>query len=188
MTVWDKGEWEMEENNKNENVEITENTQEEEQENTTFTRSDVDREVSKAVEKAIANQRKKWEEEKQAEIEQAKNEAEEYAKMTQQEKAQAEYEKRLQELEKREKELNNRQLFTEIQSDLQENNLPKDLAELLLPIQDNEKIKTQINTIKELIDNTVNERVKETLRQDEPKDSTKEISNDPFAAKLKQYK
>src|SRR5699024_404972 len=134
----------MEENKNNVEVEETENTQEQEQGNTTFTRSDVDREVSKAVEKAITNQRKKWEEEKQAEED-----------------------KRLQELEKREKELNNRQLFPEIQSDLQENNLPKDLAELLLPIQDNEKIKTQINTIKELIDNTVNERVKETLRQDE---------------------
>src|SRR5699024_8633241 len=112
MTVWDKGEWKMEEKIKEiakkttmttaevaeslksqaekglplnlqffsesegeENVEITENTQEDEQETTTYTQSELDRQVSKAVESAITKQRNKWEEEKQQEIEQAKNEA-----------------------------------------------------------------------------------------------------------------
>jgi len=158
-----------------------------EQKEETYTRSDVDREVSKAVEKAIQNQRAKWEEEKAKEIEQAKNEAEEYAKLTQKEKEEAELNKRLEQLEAREQELNRRELLTNIQNDLKENELPVELADTLITIEDNEKIKERITTIKEFIDKSVNEKVKEALRQDTPSESTGEISNDPFAAKLRKY-
>lgn len=182
-----KGEINMSEENTNVNDEITENTTNEEQENTTFTQSEVDSQISKAVAKALENGKAKWEQKKQEELEQAKNEAAEYAKMTEKEKAEAEYNKRLEELEKREKELNNRQLLSEIQSDLQANELPKELAETLLSLQDNEKIKQQIDSIKKHIDDVVNNRVKETLRQGTPNESTAEITNDPFTQRLQKY-
>jgi len=166
---------------------VEETTEETEQTEDTFTRSDVDREVSKAVEKAIQNQRAKWEEEKAKELEKAKNEAIEYAKMTQKEKEEAELNKRLEQLEARERELNRRELLTNIQNDLKENELPVELADTLITIEDNEKIKERITTIKEFIDKSVNEKVKEALRQDTPSESTGEISNDPFAAKLRKY-
>lgn len=171
-----------------EQVETTENTQEEKQDNTTYSQSEVDRQISKAVESAIQKQRAKWEEEKQQEIEQAKDEAAEYAKMTQKEKEEAEFKKRLEELERREKELNNRQLLNEIESDLKENELPIALADALLALQDNEKIKNKISDIKKHVDEQVNVRVKEALRQDTPNEGTKELSSDPFTAKLAKYK
>lgn len=170
-----------------ENVETTENTQEEKQDNTTFTQSDVDRQISKAVESALKNGRAKWEEEKQKEIEQAKNEAEEYAKMSQKEKEDAEYQKRIDALEKREKELNDRQLLSEIETDLKDNKLPASFAQSLLAIQDNEKIKQAITDIKKDFDEAVNAQVKEALRQETPDESTAELTNNPIQAKLAKY-
>src|SRR5690625_361225 len=158
---------------------VEETTEETEQTEDTFTRSDVDREVSKAVEKAIQNQRAKWEEEKAKELEKAKNEAIEYAKMTQKEKEEAELNKRLEEIEKREAELNKRQLLTEIESDLKENELPIELADTLINLNDNEEIKSKITDLKKFVDDAVNEKVKEALRQDTPTESTGEMSNDP---------
>src|SRR5690625_73308 len=178
----------MSEENTNVNDETTENTQEEKQDNATFTQSEVDRQISKAVESAISKQRAKWEQEKQEEIEKAKSEAEEYAKLTQKEKEEAELTKRLEELEKREKELNNRELLGQIQSDLKENNLPAELADTLLNLQDNGKIKAKIGDIKKHIDDTVNAQVKEALRQETPTQSTREVENDPFQAKIAKYK
>lgn len=173
--------------NESEQVETTENTQEEKQDNATYSQSEVDRQISKAVESALKKQRSKWEEEKEQEIEKAKNEAVEYAKMTQKEKEEAEFKKRLEQLEDREKELNNRELLSQIESDLKENELPASFAQSLLAIQDNEKIKEAITGIKKEFDEAVNAQVKEKLRQDTPEAGTKEINNDPFAAKLAKY-
>lgn len=164
-----------------------EEKQEEQVTEETYTRSDVDREISKAVETAINNQRKKWEEEKQAEIERAKNEAAEYAKMTQKEKEEAELKRKLEEIEKREQELNQRELLAQIKSDLQENELPTELAETFIGLQDNEKIKANIKSVKELIDKEINNRVKERLRQDTPEESVGEVKTDPFTEKLRKY-
>lgn|SRR5699024_367463 len=171
-----------------ENVETTENTQDDEQDNATFTRSDVDREVSKAVESALSKREAKLKEEMEARIEEERNEAAEYAKLTQKEQEEAEYKKRIEELEKREQELNNRQLLNQIESDLKDNSLPIELADTLLSLQDNEKIKTRINDIKSYVDELVNGRVKEALRQETPNASTKDIKHDPFQAKIAKYK
>lgn len=153
-----------------EQVEETEDAQEE-QENITYTQSEVDRQISKAVENALEKNRAKWEEEKQEQIEKERNEAAEYAKLTQKEKEEADYKKRLEELEKRERELNNRQLASQIESDLRENNLPVAFTDSLLAIQDNEKIKEAISDIKKEFVDAINTQVKDALRQDTPKAS-----------------
>ena len=182
----------MEEENKqvetNDDVEITENQKTDEQDNTTFTQAEVDRQISKAVESALSKREAKMKEEMEQRIEQERNEAAEYAKLTQKEQEEAEFNKRLEELEKREQELNNQQLLNQIESDLKENNLPTSFSETLLSLQDNEKIKGKIVEIKEEFDAAVNEQVKEALRQDTPGQSTTEKEVDPFTAKINQYK
>lgn len=171
-----------------EEVEMTENQQTNEQENTTYTQSEVDRQISKAVESALSKRESKLQKELEERIEKERQDAAEYAKLTEKERAEADYQKRLEELEAREKEINNRQLLGQIESDLKENELPTSLAETLLTIQDNEKIKSKIVDIKKEIDDAVNAKVKEALRQDTPSQSTNEKELDPFAAKLAKYK
>lgn len=171
-----------------EEVEMTENKQINERENTTYTQSEVDRQISKAVESALSKRESKLQKELEERIEKERQDAAEYAKLTEKERAEADYQKRLEELEAREKEINNRQLLGQIESDLKENELPTSLAETLLTIQDNEKIKSKIVDIKKEIDDAVNAKVKEALRQDTPSQSTNEKELDPFAAKLAKYK
>lgn len=171
-----------------EEVEMTENQQTNEQENTTYTQSEVDRQISKAVESALSKRESKFQKELEERIEKERQDAAEYAKLTEKERAEADYRKLLEELEAREKEINNRQLLGQIESDLKENELPTSLAETLLTIQDNEKIKSKIVDIKKEIDDAVNAKVKEALRQDTPSQSTNEKELDPFAAKLAKYK
>jgi len=154
----------------------------------TFTQSEVDSQISKAVDKALKNQQSKLEEQMQEKIEQERNEAAEYAKLTQKEKEEADYNKRLEALEKREKELNDRQLLNQIESDLKENSLPTSFAQSLLTIQDNGKIKDAITNIKEEFDSAVNEQVNSRLRQDTPSEGTKATESDPFAKIMSKYK
>lgn len=193
-TVRDVEEYKMEEKNNaievetNEEVETTENTQNEEQENATFTQSEVDSQISKAVESALKKRESKMQEELEKRIEKERNEAAEYAKLTQKEQEEADYKKRKEELEKREQELNNRELKSQVESDLKENNLPLTFADTLISVQDNEKIKGKIADIKTEFDEAVNAQVKEALRQETPTQSTKDLADDPFTAKLAKYK
>ena len=135
---------------------------------TTFTQSDVDSAVSKAVDKALKNQAAKLEKEKQQAIEDAKKDAAAYSKMTKQQQQDADYQKRMEKLENRERELNLKQLRTEVEGDLKEEGLPTDFAESLITLEDNEKIKESITSIKKTFDDAVNVAVKEKLRQDPP--------------------
>ncbi|KGX88007.1 DUF4355 domain-containing protein [Pontibacillus litoralis] len=137
----------------------------------TFTQSEVDSKISKAVESALKKQQEKFEKQKQDEINKAKQDAAEYAKMTAQEKQQADYEKRMKQLEQRERELNQKQLHSEIVTDLKEDGLPTEFAESLIHLGDNEKIKDSISNIKKVFDEAVNNAVKEKLRQDPPERS-----------------
>lgn len=163
----------MAEENQNQEAEETQD-QTQEQDDTqqtqdqTFTQSEVDSHISKAVDKALKNQKAQLESQKEKEIEAAKNEAAEYAKMTQKEQEEADYNKRIEELEQREKELNKRQLRGQVQDDLKDNNLPESFADTLITLGDNEKIKEAISEIKGEFDEAVNAQVKEKLRQDTP--------------------
>jgi len=148
-----------------------------EDKDTTFTQSEVDSQISKAVDSALKKQQAKLEKEKQAELDKAKAEAAEYAKLTQKEKEEADYNKRVKALEDREQELNNKELLSQIESDLKENELPPSFAQSLLAIQDNEKIKESITDIKKQFDEAVNEAVKGKLRQDTPPAGSNSLSN-----------
>ena len=168
MTVWDKGEWKMEENNTNENVEMTENTQEEEQENTTFTRSDVDREVSKAVQSALDKREAKHKEEMQKAIEDAIAEKERLSKLSEKERQEEQLTQREKEIAEREAEIARKELKADAITDLNEKGLPSDFADILLG-DDAETTLENINTFKTAFDSAVNASVKEKLRQDTPK-------------------
>ena len=168
MTVWDKGEWKMEENNTNENVETTENTQEEEQENTTFTRSDVDREVSKAVQSALDKREAKHKEEMQKAIEDAIAEKERLSKLSEKERQEEQLTQREKEIAEREAEIARKELKADAITDLNEKGLPSEFADILLG-DDAETTLENINTFKIAFDSAVNAAVKEKLRQDTPK-------------------
>ena len=168
MTVWDKGEWKMEENNTNENVEITENTQEEEQENTTFTRSDVDREVSKAVQSALDKREAKHKEEMQKAIEDAIAEKERLSKLSEKERQEEQLTQREKEIAEREAEIARKELKADAITDLNEKGLPSEFADILLG-NDAETTLENINTFKVAFDSAVNAAVKEKLRQDTPR-------------------
>ncbi|GIO18150.1 hypothetical protein J18TS1_12500 [Oceanobacillus oncorhynchi subsp. incaldanensis] len=148
----------------------------------TFTQSELDSAVSKAVDKALANKQKEFEKEKERIEEQARQQGEEYAKLTKQQKEDAEYKNRLEKLEARERELNQKQLRSEVQSDLKDNGLPDDFAEPLIALEDNDKIKESIENIKKAFDSAVNDAVKEKLRQGTPKQTGgAQGGSNPFA-------
>lgn len=138
------------------------------EEKETFTQSEVDSQISKAVEKALQRKQADFEKQLEEKLAAERKSAEEYAKMTAKEKEEAKYQERLKELEAREKEINSRELLTQIESDLKENELPLSFAKSLLSVGDNEKIKESIAGIKKDFDTAVNEKVKEALRQDVP--------------------
>ena len=173
MTVWDKGEWKMEEiidshTGENVNVEITESTQEEEQENTTFTRSDVDREVSKAVQSALDKREAKHKEEMQKAIEDAIAEKERLSKLSEKERQEEQLTQREKEIAEREAEIARKELKADAITDLNEKGLPSEFADILLG-DDAETTLENINTFKTAFDSAVNAAVKEKLRQDTPK-------------------
>ena len=128
----------------------------------------IEAESDRKLQSALEKKKAEWEEEKKAIEANAKKTAEEYAKMTQKEKEDAEYQKRLKQLEERERELNNKQLTSEIESDLKEKSLPASVSDLFVLIGDNEKIKERISSFEKEVNDFINERVKEALRQDPP--------------------
>lgn len=153
----------------------------------TYTQSELDSRISKAVESATAKRESKLQAEVEERIEKERNEAVEYARLTQSEKDKADYEKREKALKDREQAINNRELRGQIEADLKENELPASLADSLLTLQDNEKIKESIAGIKKEFDDAINQRVKESLRQDSPTASSREVETDEFAKRLKKY-
>lgn len=144
-----------------------------------YTQSDVDRMISKAVEK----QQRKFEQEKERIEEEARKQGEAYAKLTEKEKEEAQYSERLEKLEERERELNKKQLRTEVTADLKENKLPEIFAESLILMDDNEAIKKHIDKINEAFNGAVQAEVNDRLKQKTPAASKPgtDITNNPFA-------
>jgi hypothetical protein len=138
-----------------------------------------DRKLAKALEK----KQKEWEEQLDQRIADAKKDAEQYAKMTQKEREDAEYKKRLEALDKRERELNTKQLRSEVETDLKDEGLPAAFADSLIKLEDNEKIKEAVSSIKEEFDAAVNNAVKEKLRQDPPETGGSKINNSSHTTK-----
>lgn len=154
----------------------------------TFTQSELDRRINQAVETNSKRIKEQLEEQKQAEIEKAKSEAEEYARMTEQEKLEAKMKKRIEELEAREAQLQRNELRSQITSDLQEHKLPESLVDILVPLGDSEKIKGAIKTMRESVDEQINSAVKERLAGSVPPESGGGLPDDPIKKRIKKIK
>jgi uncharacterized protein with von Willebrand factor type A (vWA) domain len=141
--------------------------------------SESDRKLAKAMEK----KQKEWESQLEQRISDAKKDAEQYAKMTRKEREDAEFKKRLESLDKRERELNNKQLRSEVESDLKDEGLPVAFADSLIKLEDNEKIKDAVSSIKKEFDAAVNNAVKEKLRQDPPETGGSKLNNSNHTSK-----
>lgn len=133
-----------------------------------YTQSELDRQISKAVESAISKQREKFEAEKQAEIEKAKKEAEEYSKLSEREKLERDLTEREKAIEKKEQEIRLAKLQSDVSKDLEEQGLPSSFSDVLVLLDDSKKIKTIVTDLKDKFDSAVKEQVKESLRQDDP--------------------
>lgn len=151
-----------------------------------LTQSELDSQKHKAVNKALANQEKKFEQRLKEAVENARSEAESYAKLTEKEKKDKEFEKREQALAEKEKEFRLRELKADVENDLKDKGLPTSFANSLIHLEDNEQINEVVNAIKEDFDRAVQEQVKEATRQSTPSGQQSDVSsnkktNDSFA-------
>ena len=142
-----------------------------------LTQSELDSQKHKAVNKALANQEKKFEQRLKETVENARSEAESYAKLTEKEKKDKEFEKREQALAEKEKEFKLRELKSDVESDLKEKGLPTSFAQSLIHLEDNEQINDVVNSIKEDFDKAVQEQVKEATRQSTPYGQGSDVSS-----------
>lgn len=147
------------------------------QEQETYTRSEVDSQISKAVETALSKRERKHQQELEDAREEAKKEAERYANLTEKEKKDKEIEKREQALAKKEKEFKLRELKADVENDLKDKGLPTSFAEPLIHLEDNEQINDVVNSIKEDFDKAVQEQVKEATRQSTPYGQGSDVSS-----------
>jgi hypothetical protein len=143
----------------------------------------IEAESDRKLAKALDKKQKEWEDQLDQRIADAKKDAEQYAKMTQKEREDAEYKKRLEALDKRERELNTKQLRSEVETDLKDEGLPAAFADSLIKLEDNEKIKEALSSIKKEFDAAVNNAVKEKLRQDPPETGGSKINNSNHTSK-----
>lgn len=142
-----------------------------------LTQSELDSQKHKAVNKALANQEKKFEQRLKEAVENARSEAESYAKLTEKEKKDKEFEKREQALAEKEKEFRLRELKADVENDLKDKGLPTSFAESLIHLEDNEQINEVVNAIKEDFDKAVQEQVKEATRQSTPYGQGSDVSS-----------
>lgn len=142
-----------------------------------LTQSELDSQKHKAVNKALANQEKKFEQRLKEAVENARSEAESYAKLTEKEKKDKEFEKREQALAEKEKEFRLRELKADVENDLKDKGLPTSFAQSLIHLEDNEQINDVVNSIKEDFDKAVQEQVKEATRQSTPYGQGSDVSS-----------
>lgn len=158
---------EEEEEVKEEQEEETQETKESEVVN----RSELDSLIGKAVSKALTNNDAKWQTKLDEEVEKAKDEAVEFAKLSEKEKESAKHKKELEAFKQEKAEFQKEKLLVAVKSDLQDVQLPTAFAESLVQLNDAEKIKTAITDIKTIWDEKIQEAIKAKVRQAAPKDS-----------------
>lgn len=142
-----------------------------------LTQSELDSQKHKAVNKALANQEKKFEQRLKEAVENARSEAESYAKLTQKEKEEKALSEREKALAEKEKEFRLRELKADVENDLKDKGLPTSFAESLIHLEDNEQINEVVNAIKEDFDRAVQEQVKEATRQSTPSGQRSDVSS-----------
>lgn len=142
-----------------------------------LTQSELDSQKHKAVNTALANQEKKFEQRLKEAVENARSEGESYAKLTQKEKEEKALSEREKALAEKEKEFRLRELKADVESDLKDKGLPTSFAESLIHLEDNEQINEVVNAIKEDFDRAVQEQVKEATRQSTPSGQQSDVSS-----------
>lgn len=141
-----------------------------------LTQSELDSQKHKAVNKALANQEKKFEQRLKEAVENARSEGESYAKLTQKEREEKALSEREKAIAEREKAQTLRELESDVIADLKEQKLPTSFAKALIKIEDNEEIKSTINEIKSDFDAAVKEGIKEVTRQSTPNNQSSSFS------------
>ncbi len=142
----------------------------------TFTQSELDSHVSKAVNTALENRDVKHKKEMQQAIDDAIAEKERLSKLSEKERKEEQMTQREKEIAEREAEIERKVLRSEAVDDLQKKQLPSEFADFLLG-EDAEKTLDNINTFKKTFDEAVNASVKEKLRQDTPPAGSGKVSN-----------
>ncbi|MGX8791733.1 DUF4355 domain-containing protein [Oceanobacillus sp. M60] len=133
----------------------------------TFTQSEVDSKISKAVAAFEENQKPKQQDAINQAVKDALAEQQRLSKLSEKERQQEELTQREQELLEREEKIKRSELRSDAVADLQEKKLPSDFADILLG-EDAESTLANIKMFKDAFDNAVNDAVKEKLRQDTP--------------------
>lgn len=133
----------------------------------TFTQSEVDSKISKAVAAFEENQKPKQQEAINQAVKDALAEQQRLSKLSEKERQQEELTQREKELLEREEKIKRSELRSDAVAYLQEKKLPSDFADILLG-EDAESTLANIKTFKEAFDSAVNDAVKEKLRQDTP--------------------
>ncbi len=165
-------------NNNQETEETKENSQNSDDKKVfELTQSELDSQKHKAVNTALANQEKKFEQRLKEAVKNARSEGESYAKLTEKEKKDKEFEKREQALAEKEKEFRLRELKADVENDLKDKGLPTSFANSLIHLEDNEQINEVVNAIKEDFDRAVQEQVKEATRQSTPSGQQSDVSS-----------
>lgn len=165
-------------NNNQETEETKENSQNSDDKKVfELTQSELDSQKHKAVNTALANQEKKFEQRLKEAVKNARSEGESYAKLTEKEKKDKEFEEREQALAEKEKEFRLRELKADVENDLKDKGLPTSFAESLIHLEDNEQINEVVNAIKEDFDRAVQEQVKEATRQSTPSGQQSDVSS-----------
>ena len=165
-------------NNNQETEETKENSQNSDDKKVfELTQSELDSQKHKAVNTALANQEKKFEQRLKEAVKNARSEGESYAKLTEKEKKDKEFEKREQALAEKEKKFRLRELKADVENDLKDKGLPTSFANSLIHLEDNEQINEVVNAIKEDFDRAVQEQVKEATRQSTPSGQQSDVSS-----------
>lgn len=133
-------------------------------------------EFDKRIAKALETARSKWEAQKQAELEEAKTEAEKLAKMNAEQKAKYEEEKREAEYQQRLRDLATRELKATAKETLSEKGLPLELAEVL-NYTDAETCNKSIESVEKAFQSAVEKAVNEKLKGNTPNKGESSLSD-----------
>lgn len=130
-----------------------------------YSQSELDAEISRATE---AN-RKKLEKAQQDAINKAIKDYADKSKLSEEERVSTELKELQDKLQAKERELTTKERVTSITADLQKEGMPVELATHLVREEDDEKVKSSLMALKKAWDAAISAKVKETLRQADPK-------------------
>lgn len=137
-----------------------------------YSQSDLDSAISKAVDTYSKRKEKEFQDLLDKAVKDGVAKEKTYSQLTEDQRKEKDLDEKLKKLQEKETELDRRERYTGIVGDLQTNKLPIKLADYLVSGKP-EKVKEDITELKRLFDEAVNakvnEQIKGTLRQGDPK-------------------